>query len=744
MALTAALLWATVPLAGGFQSLSVTTRTTTPQQRAAATDVLPEVNSMTPALEAEALGKRMVAALDEYESLAGPFDRDRTVKFFARRPLRVAQRLARAARTARVALREWDTTGDGEQLRRRVASMGPVATKVGQTLSQRPDLVGEDAAEALKGLQSQSPNGFSNADARRILAQEWGSRSLFVEEMSPEPVAVASLGQVYKAKLKDGRTVAVKIQRPDALRTCALDFACFAVVFGTLEKWWRLTTDFDNGDVGSVVDTVAKGVFEELDYRNEARNAEEFEKSLEFLNFVRVPKPIWELTTRRVLVSEWIDGKSLDEMKRSDLKEGKKMSQRAVEACTASLILTGFVHCDPHAENLLWLPDDEKLVFLDFGLVARVDPFVMEQFATGIRACVAGDYDTLSRVFQNVGFLSTPLSYRKCVGSTYELVDDISIFSEELAREMATCEGGQQRFGALAEVLGNRLGKKWKMFTPPYVILLTRTFLTLEGICAQVDPDFDVYRASMPWAIRRALSPTSTDGVNALRGALFRDTNSGKLRFNDLVDQFLLSPVREEVAAVVKVQPEPPPEEDPDVFSSVVLSPEGSALRRALTDVDTTDLAAQLTGPRGQAVRHVMAHRLCDALDVAVSSNKHIAAPESPLIQRRRRRVLGAILRIHLQKQRRRGWRGLATLATISFVFARVGVLATTLFGRRLLTARVVQLSRAAMLAWLLLTAKAGDLNLGDRLRRLFLSRRPRPRSFDRGTGGRPGILSPA
>ena len=137
-----------------------------------------------------------------------------------------------------------------------------------------------------------------------------------------------------------------------------------------------------------MVDTVADGLFDELDYDLEALNADRFRESLDFLGFVDVPTFLPELSTNRVLTTEWIRGAHLEAL---SVKDGALMTQLAVEACTASLVLTGYVHADPHEGNLM-LREDGKVVFLDFGLMSGVDGYIMESFAQGIRACLAEDY----------------------------------------------------------------------------------------------------------------------------------------------------------------------------------------------------------------------------------------------------------------------------------------------------------------------------------------------------------------
>ena len=231
-------------------------------------------------------------------------------------------------------------------------------------------------------------------------------------------------------------------------------------------------------------------------------------------------------------MTEWVRGHHLSGLSTED---GLKMTRMAVEACTASLVLTGYVHADPHEGNLM-LDERGRLVFLDFGLMSAVDPDIMEAFARGIQACLAEDYETLALTFQKVGFLTTPIMWRPQRDAPYELLgeDGLDAFSVELRKAMEQVEGGTSRFGALATVLNNVLSPNWKMFTPPYCLLLIRTFLTLEGIAAQVDPNFNIYEMSLPWALRRSLAPSSPEGARTLRNSLL--TEDDRVRWDSILD----------------------------------------------------------------------------------------------------------------------------------------------------------------------------------------------------------------
>ncbi|MDJ0661779.1 MAG: AarF/ABC1/UbiB kinase family protein [Crocosphaera sp.] len=401
-------------------------------------------------------------------------------------------------------------------LREMLTELGPTYIKVGQALSTRPDLVPPVYLDELTTLQDQLPS-FPNEVAYGFIEEELGkSPQEIYAELSAQPIAAASLGQVYKGKLKTGEKVAVKVQRPDLIKRITLDI----YILRNLSIWAQKTFSFIRSDLVAITDELAGRIFEEINYLQEARNAEEFAKLYGHLPEIYVPKIYWEYTARRVLTMEWVEGIKLTNIKEIQAQgiEATHLVEVGVNCSLRQLLEHGFFHADPHPGNLLAMRDG-RLAYLDFGMMSRIKPYQRYGLIEAVVHLVNRDFDALAYDYVKLDFLKPETDLTPIVPALTE------VFGNALGSSVA-----ELNFKSITDQMSEMM-YEFPFKVPAYYALILRSMVTLEGIAIGIDPNFKVLSKAYPYVAKRLLTDPSPELRASLKDLLFKE---GSFRWNRL------------------------------------------------------------------------------------------------------------------------------------------------------------------------------------------------------------------
>jgi predicted unusual protein kinase regulating ubiquinone biosynthesis (AarF/ABC1/UbiB family) len=419
----------------------------------------------------------------------------------------------------------WDKrTGRGEktqrkraiQLREMITKLGPAYIKVGQALSTRPDLVPITYLDELTRLQDQLPP-FPNEVAYQFIEEELGDLPQEIyAELSPQPVAAASLGQVYKGKLKTGETVAVKVQRPGLRESITLD----VYILRRLAEFAQKNLKQVRSDLVAIMDEFGARIFEEMDYAQEGRNAERFASLYGHLEDIYIPKIYWEYTGKRVLTMEWINGTKLTKPQELSAQgiDAVHLIEVGVQCSLRQLLEHGFFHADPHPGNLL-ATTDGKLAYLDFGMMSEVKPYQRYGLIEAVVHMVNRDFEGLARDYVKLEFLTPDTDLTPIIPALAQ------VFSNALGASVA-----EMNFKSITDDMSS-LMYEYPFRVPAYYALIIRSLVTLEGIAINVDPNFKVLSKAYPYISKRLLTDPSPELRASLRDLLFKD---GRFRWNRL------------------------------------------------------------------------------------------------------------------------------------------------------------------------------------------------------------------
>jgi predicted unusual protein kinase regulating ubiquinone biosynthesis (AarF/ABC1/UbiB family) len=401
---------------------------------------------------------------------------------------------------------EWQ----GEWFVRQLLKLGPTFIKIGQSLATRADLLPLSYIKALTSLQDNVP-AFPNEVAWAIIERELGAPvPQLYAEFEPTPVAAASLGQVYRAILPTGETVAVKVQRPHLDQTINFDLAVLRRMARFLNRYPKLVQGVD---WQGTLDEFAAVIFEEMDYIQEGRNADVFRENFRKWPEVHVPRIHWELSSPRVLTMEFIDGTKLLDLEglRARGIDPPEVVKLVARTYLKQLLEDGYFHADPHPGNLRIMADG-RLAFFDFGMVGRISPKLQGMMIDAFFHIIEKDVKGLTQDLINLNFLAPSVNP--------EIIRPVV---EKLFNDYLGLKLGQIRFKELTYEMAEII-YEFPFTLPAHFTYIMRAIMTLEGMGIVMDPNFAFFDVARPYAKEFMLRR---------EGRHFRDLLLGKLLYGE-------------------------------------------------------------------------------------------------------------------------------------------------------------------------------------------------------------------
>ncbi len=372
-------------------------------------------------------------------------------------------------------------------LRENLIALGPTFIKIGQALGTRADLLPLAYVKELSTLQDQVP-AYPGSEAFARIESELGRGVLEAyAEIDAEPIAAASLGQVYRARLHSGQEVAVKVQRPNLKEIISFDIAVLYRIVKLTNRFFPRANE--NADWEGMLREFHLTIFEEMDYAREGKNADRFRYNFRDWRVVRVPEIYWSHTTSRVLTMEFIRGtKVIDLVElRARRISPVKVNRLLVRSYLKQLLEDGFFHADPHPGNLLVM-DSGHLAFFDFGMVGRITPRLQAQMIDAFFHVVGRDVHGLGQDIINLNFLKPGVN-----------PDSIRRVVEGLFQHYLNLKLGEVNFKELTYDLAEVM-YEYPFRLPANFTYVMRALMTLEGIGIVTDPEFSFFETAKPYA----------------------------------------------------------------------------------------------------------------------------------------------------------------------------------------------------------------------------------------------------
>ena len=364
--------------------------------------------------------------------------------------------------------------------------LGPTFVKIGQFLSSRRDIIPEEYIKVLSELQdSIPPIPFSEMKVQIEKELRKPLETVF-KSFNEEPIASASIGQVYRAELTNSMQVAVKVQRPDLNVLFNQDLAILRCLATYLERTTKLGKD---REWVQIIDEIGKTLFEEIDFIQEGKNADRFRKNLKYEERICIPRIFWHYTTKKLITIEFVPGTKITDLdtlksKNIDLKE---LALVLVNAYFKQFFEDGFYHADPHPGNIV-VKDDGTIVFYDFGMVGRINEALRGELANILLSVIGNDTETLL----------TALKKLELIKSDADLEPIKRIIEQGAYRYYDGSRLDSLDLNSMEDDL-KKIFEEKPMKLPSKFTYTLRATGTLEGICRTLDPDFSLIASSKPY-----------------------------------------------------------------------------------------------------------------------------------------------------------------------------------------------------------------------------------------------------
>ena len=393
--------------------------------------------------------------------------------------------------------------------------LGPTFIKIGQSMGTRADLLPLPFVKELGTLVDQVPP-FPNQVAYSIIEKELGRKiSEVYADFDLEPIAAASLGQVYRAHRHTGEEVAVKVQRPNLDAIIKADIVILKKVARFAERFPQLN---ENADWPGMLSEFDQTVHEEMDYAAEGRNAERFRESFKTWTNVHVPTIYWNATTGKVLTMEFINGTKVTDLagqERQNISPAK-VNRLLIKTYLKQLLEDGFFHADPHPGNLLVMADG-RLAFFDFGMVGRITPELQAKMIDAFFHVVSKDPSGIAQDLVDLNFLKP--------GTAHEAVKPVveRMFEFHFNLKLKDVNFKELTYD-LADVMYD-----YPFRLPSNFTYIMRALMTLEGIGIITDPEFNFFETAKPYAKEFMLRREGNDFRKIFMDKIMGREDGGKI-----------------------------------------------------------------------------------------------------------------------------------------------------------------------------------------------------------------------